>query len=222
MPGHEHCWWAHMADILARWGVSIMAPTMAGDLQPTILMALCLGWTAGRTPMPPERMQGGQAAWSQRYNQVGKVILDLDNSHAYVQMARSGILHIDQVFHMVDGVLELCPGLGRAFWTFAWRQLGMRAAAATKVVVYTDGSLTPAMWEWVATMGFAAVFCFEPDIGPVNKVVISGTTRDRPFLSMTAELMAILAVAVLLPPDQAAVIRSDSQVAITLVQQLQD
>ncbi|KAJ1724948.1 hypothetical protein LPJ61_005686 [Coemansia biformis] len=42
------------------------------------------------------------------------------------------------------------------------------------------------------------------------------------FSSMTAELMAILAVAVLLPPDQVAVIRSDSQAAIALVQQLQD
>ncbi|KAJ1729971.1 hypothetical protein LPJ61_003264, partial [Coemansia biformis] len=78
------------------------------------------------------------------------------------------------------------------------------------------------MWEQAVTMGFAAVFCFEPDIGPVNEVVISGATRDRPFSLMTAELMAILAVAVLLPLDQVAVIQSNSQVAITLVQQLQD
>ncbi|KAJ1718195.1 hypothetical protein LPJ61_006764, partial [Coemansia biformis] len=42
------------------------------------------------------------------------------------------------------------------------------------------------------------------------------------FLSTTAELMAILAVAVLLPPNQAAVIWFDSQAPIALVQQLQD
>ncbi|KAJ1725866.1 hypothetical protein LPJ61_005601, partial [Coemansia biformis] len=80
----------------------------------------------------------------------------------------------------------------------------------------------PVTQERAATMGFAAVFRFEPDIGLANEVVISGATRDGPFSSMTAELMAILAVAVLLPPDQAVVIRSNSQAAIALVQQLQD
>ncbi|KAJ1735406.1 hypothetical protein LPJ61_000570 [Coemansia biformis] len=249
---------------------------MAGDLQPTIIAALRPGWTAGGTPVPPERMRGGRAAWSQRYNQVGEVILDLDDGCAYAQMARSGISCINQVFRMVDGVLELCPGLGRAFWVcklhtqlrllageiqgslrphrlrataikraldeqccwrvglappfqaarlrqiFAWRQLGVRAAAGAKMVVHTDGSLTPAPASRAATMGFAVVFRFESDIGPANEAVISGATRDGPFSSTTAELMAILAVAVLLPPDQAAVIRSDSQAAIALVQQLQD
>ncbi|KAJ1723603.1 hypothetical protein LPJ61_005810 [Coemansia biformis] len=251
-PGRERCWWAHVADILARRGVSIAVPTMAGDLQPTILAALHPG-----------------------YNQVGEVIPDSVNGRAYAQMARSGISCIDQVFRMVDEVLELCPGLGRAFWVcklrtqlrlldgelqdslrshrlhatvikrvadeqrrwwvgrvppfqaarlrqIAWRQLGVRAAATAKVVVYTDGSLMPAPASRAATMGFAAVFRFESDIGPANEVVISGATRDGPFSSTTAEPMAILEVAVLLPPDQAAVIRSDSQAAIALVQQLQD
>ncbi|KAJ2711810.1 hypothetical protein H4R19_003066 [Coemansia spiralis] len=71
-------------------------------------------------------------------------------------------------------------------------------------------------------MGFAAVFRFEASVGPADEVIISGATRDGPFSSTTAELMAILVVAVLMPPDQEAVVRSDSRAAIAIVRQLQD
>ncbi|KAJ2710483.1 hypothetical protein H4R19_003725 [Coemansia spiralis] len=191
-------------------------------------------------------------------------------------MAWSGILRIDQVFCLVDGALQMCPGPGRAFWasklrtqlavlsgkhqgsprprglheaairralyetgrwrqglvlpfqaarlwrTFAWMWLEERAASAARAVVYTDGSLTLVKRERAATMGFAVVFCFEARVGPADEVVISGATRDGPFASTTAVLMAILVVAVLLPPDQVAMVRSDSRAGIAIVRQLQD
>ncbi|KAJ2769597.1 hypothetical protein IWQ56_002488 [Coemansia nantahalensis] len=71
-------------------------------------------------------------------------------------------------------------------------------------------------------MGFAVVLHFEDDAGQTHEEVVSGATRDGPFSSTTAELMAILAVAVLLPPDQEVEVRCDSRAAIALVQQLQD
>ncbi|KAJ2711811.1 hypothetical protein H4R19_003067, partial [Coemansia spiralis] len=53
---------------------------------------------------------------NRRFVRVGEVTLDSDDGRAYAQMARSGILRIDQVFYLAGGVLQLRPGPGRAFW----------------------------------------------------------------------------------------------------------
>ncbi|KAJ2789160.1 hypothetical protein H4R21_006813, partial [Coemansia helicoidea] len=116
-PGRERCWWAYVTDILARRGVSIAEPTAAGEAHMSILAVLRPGWTAGGTPVAPADVRGGRAAWSQRYVRTGEAILDSKDGRAYVEMARSGITRIDQVFCVEGGTLRLCPGLDRRlFW----------------------------------------------------------------------------------------------------------
>ncbi|KAJ2713252.1 hypothetical protein H4R19_002344 [Coemansia spiralis] len=61
-------------------------------------------------------MRGGRAACNRRYIRIGEATLDSDDSRANEQMARSRIVRINQVFFLVGGALQMCPGPGRAFW----------------------------------------------------------------------------------------------------------
>ncbi|KAJ2067711.1 hypothetical protein GGH13_005206 [Coemansia sp. S155-1] len=97
-----------------------------------------------------------------------------------------------------------------------------RAAGATKIEIYTDGSLQPGRGSRDALMGFVAIFQFQRAGPTVDTVTMAGATRDGPFSSTMAELMAILAVLAVLPSDAKATLWCDSKAAIAYVDKLQN
>ncbi|KAJ2109183.1 hypothetical protein GGI16_000836 [Coemansia sp. S142-1] len=97
-----------------------------------------------------------------------------------------------------------------------------QVAGATKIEIYTDRSLQPGRGSRDALMGFVAIFQFQR-VGPtVDTVTMAGATRDGPFSSTMAELMAILAVLAMLPSDTKATLWCDSKAAIAYVDKLQN
>ncbi|KAJ2456827.1 hypothetical protein GGF42_003039 [Coemansia sp. RSA 2424] len=96
-----------------------------------------------------------------------------------------------------------------------------RAARASQIEVFTDGSLIPDSRHGNVTMGFAAIFVFHMAGTSPTYAAVSGATRDGPFSSTTSEILAILAVMALLPADTTATIWCDSQAAIAFTHRLQ-
>ncbi|KAJ2257876.1 hypothetical protein GGI13_000781 [Coemansia sp. RSA 455] len=71
-------------------------------------------------------------------------------------------------------------------------------------------------------MGFAAILQFQREGSAVDTVTMAGATKDGPFSSTMAELMAILAVLAMLPSDAKATLWCDSKAAIAYVDMLQN
>ncbi|KAJ2793608.1 hypothetical protein H4R20_006492 [Coemansia guatemalensis] len=70
-------------------------------------------------------------------------------------------------------------------------------------------------------MGFVAVWQFELPGGQRHQQTVAGAVSDGMFSSTTAELMALLVVATLLPGNITAVVKCDSWAAIEYMDQLQ-
>ncbi|KAJ1720816.1 hypothetical protein LPJ61_006117, partial [Coemansia biformis] len=88
------------------------------------------------------------------------------------------------------------------------------------ITVHTDGSL--AVVGGHPSMTFAAVIACGWQDGRTADFVISGRTRDGNPSSTTGELMALAAVAGLMPPDKDVAVHCDSRAAIALAAQLAD
>ncbi|KAJ2860523.1 hypothetical protein GGH94_005473, partial [Coemansia aciculifera] len=72
-----------------------------------------------------------------------------------------------------------------------------------------------------ARMGFAAIFWFHMAGKTIKEVTVAGATKDGPFSSTMAEIMAIVAVLAVLPSDVKATVWCDSQAAIAYTRLLQ-
>ncbi|KAJ2869287.1 hypothetical protein GGH93_006201 [Coemansia aciculifera] len=95
------------------------------------------------------------------------------------------------------------------------------AASATRIEIYTDGSLQPGTASRPAQMGFAAIFQFHVAGEIIKEVTVAGATMDGPFSSTMAEMMAIVAALAVLPSDAKATVWCDSQAAIAYTRLLQ-
>ncbi|KAJ2056312.1 hypothetical protein GGI17_006267 [Coemansia sp. S146] len=96
------------------------------------------------------------------------------------------------------------------------------AASATRIEIYTDGSLQPGTASKPARMGFAAIFQFRLAGSMVKEVTVAGATMDGPFSSTMSEMMAIVVVLAVLPSDAKATVWCDSQAAIAYTRLLQN
>ncbi|KAJ2751068.1 hypothetical protein GGI19_004719 [Coemansia pectinata] len=95
------------------------------------------------------------------------------------------------------------------------------AASATRIEIHTNGSLEPGSRSTPARMGFAAIFWFHMAGETIKEVTVAGATKDGPFSSTMAEIMAIVAVLAVLPSDVKATVWWDSQAAIAYTRLLQ-
>ncbi|KAJ2754048.1 hypothetical protein GGI19_002689 [Coemansia pectinata] len=95
------------------------------------------------------------------------------------------------------------------------------AASATRIEIYTDGSLQPGTASRPAQMGFAAIFQFHVAGETIKEVTVAGATMDGPFSLTMAEMMAIVATLAALPSDAKATVWCDSQAAIAYTRLLQ-
>ncbi|KAJ1718681.1 hypothetical protein LPJ61_006516, partial [Coemansia biformis] len=98
----------------------------------------------------------------------------------------------------------------------------MATATTTRntITVHTDGSLATVGGN--PSMTFAVAIARGWQGGRTADTIISGQTRDGNPSSATSGLMALAAVAGLMPPDKDVAVHCDSRAAIALAAQLAD
>ncbi|KAJ1674382.1 hypothetical protein EV182_003390, partial [Spiromyces aspiralis] len=91
--------------------------------------------------------------------------------------------------------------------------------SADRIVAYTDGSVKQK--RTTASMGFGGVIISERQGKEVGRLEFSGATRDGPFSSTTAELLAIAVAVTLVPRGRDIHVKTDSRAAAACIKTLQ-
>ncbi|KAJ2014536.1 hypothetical protein GGI06_003529, partial [Coemansia sp. S85] len=211
-------WWTNLVHVLARRGISISSPALGNEEDKSIMSIFEPDWTNG------------------------------EDARAYEDMYLAGIWQVEDALQLVGDQLQVRRLGRRLFWErklrtqvnilnnahvgtpqpsrikgerFCELDIAGLATRAKQIEIYTDGSLQPGRQNAQAQMGFAAIFKFQLSDATAKEVTLAGATRDGPFSSTMAELMAILAVLAVLPSEARATVWCDSKAAIAYTRQLQ-
>ncbi|KAJ1822343.1 hypothetical protein LPJ60_002093, partial [Coemansia sp. RSA 2675] len=241
-------WWPNMAQILAKRGLNIRTPVYGDEEDRSILAILAPGWAGAqdaraymqmhehgiRTVSDALELDGGtlkvrgagyRLFWERKLRTLvaAQARPRVANQRQQQQLLRAGAARLILSPGGNEQGPKETPFLPSLLEEkFAHLDIASRATQATQVDIFTDGSLIPAKKKQAATMGFAAIFVFQRAGARPSFAVLSGATRNGPYSSTTAEIMAIAAALSVLPQNIPATIWCDSQAAIAMTRKLQN